>query len=71
MNLYTRLDKLERLDGGAAGRMVLMWQHAGEDDAATYARWCGEHPDRPAPDLDDRNVLIVRWAHACDADFAT
>jgi len=64
MNLSARLDKLERTDG--AGRMIVMWRRSGEDNAAARARWCAEHPDQPAPDPEDTNVIIVRWAEPDD-----
>ena len=60
MNLSARLNKLERIDN--AGRVIVMWRRAGEDNVAAHARWCAEHPDQPAPSQDDTSIMIVKWA---------
>jgi hypothetical protein len=44
MNLSARLNKLERIDN--AGRVIVMWRRADEDNDAAHARWCAEHPDQ-------------------------
>jgi hypothetical protein len=64
VNLFTRLDRLER--AGGDGRVIVMWRRADEENAAAYARWCADHPDQPAPGLDDTNVIIVKWADPGD-----